>query len=241
MKAEQDRMPPASEEEGERPLLLPTTPGETTNTLIHYYRGELGRMTSWRDRIDRTSNWAITVVAALLSVSLSTPTSHHGVLVFGMMLITLLLMIEARRYRFFDIYRARIRQIERSYFAQILAPDPKRGTEWAAVIAGSLRHPRFLLSYGEAMHRRLKRNYGWMYFILLLAWCLKISTPKLQTEGVPTLQAQSWTYVIDNAVLGPIPGLAVIAAVVAFYVGMLCFALRPDRDEGEFGHGEAHV
>ncbi|KEC73379.1 UNVERIFIED_ORG: putative membrane protein [Rhizobium esperanzae] len=240
MDMEQDRMPPASEGEGVR-VLLPGTLSEITTSLTHYYRGELGRMTSWRDRIDRTSNWAITVVAALLSVSLSTPTSHHGVLLFGMMLITLLLMIEARRYRFFDIYRARIRQIERCYFAQILAPDPNSGSEWAAVIAGSLRHPRFLLSYGEAMHRRLKRNYGWMYFILLLAWCLKISTPKLQTEGTPALQAHSWAYVIDNAVLGPIPGLAVIAAVVAFYLGMLYFALRPDRDEGEFGHGEAHV
>ncbi|WP_411196483.1 DUF2270 domain-containing protein, partial [Rhizobium sp.] len=91
------------------------------------------------------------------------------------------------------------------------------------------------------MHRRLKRNYGWMYFILLLAWCLKISTPKLQTEGMPGLQAQSWAYVIDNAVLGLVPGLAVIATVVVFYLGMLAFALRPDRDEGEFGHGEAHV
>ena len=241
MKVEEDRTPSAWEGEGARPLLLPGTPGEITNTLSHYYRGELGRMTSWRDRIDRTSNWAITVVAALLSVSLSTPTSHHGVLLFGIMLVTLLLMIEARRYRFFDIYRARIRQIERSYFAQILAPDATAGGDWAAVVASSLRKPRFLLSYHEAMHRRLKRNYGWMYFILFLAWCLKITTPKLQTEGMPALQAQSWTYVIDNAVLGPVPGLAVIIGVVIFYLGILVFALRPDRDEGEFGHGEAHV
>ena len=34
-------------------------------------------MAGWRDRIDRTSNWAITVVGAMLSVSLSTPTAHH--------------------------------------------------------------------------------------------------------------------------------------------------------------------
>ena len=56
---------------------LPSTPMETINTMVHYYRGELGRMAGWRDRIDRTTNWAITVVAALLSVSLSTPTSHQ--------------------------------------------------------------------------------------------------------------------------------------------------------------------
>ena len=37
------------------------------------------------------SYWAITVVAALLSVSLATPTAHHGVLIFAMLLVTLLL------------------------------------------------------------------------------------------------------------------------------------------------------
>ncbi|MDL2405610.1 DUF2270 domain-containing protein [Rhizobium calliandrae] len=220
---------------------LPQTTGEITNTLNHYYRGELARMTSWRDRIDRTSNWAITVVAALLSVSLSTPTSHHGVLLFGMMLITLLLMIEARRYRFFDVYRARVRQLERSYFAQILAPEAELNPDWAQSIAKSLRSPRVLLGYFEAMQRRLRRNYCWMYAILLLAWILKISTPKLQTEGAPQDLAHSWSYIVDNAALGPIPGWLVIAAVVLFYAVILYSTLRRGTDDGDFIHGEAHV
>ncbi|MDE1992652.1 MAG: DUF2270 domain-containing protein [Rhizobiaceae bacterium] len=226
--------------DGRRPM-MPSTPGEITNTLSHYYRGELGRMTSWRDRIDRTSNWAITVVAALLSVSLSSPSSHHGVLLFGMMVITLLLMIEARRYRFFDVYRARVRQMERSYFAQILAPEADLNPDWAQSIAKSLRAPRFLLSYFEAMQRRLRRNYCWMYAILLLAWILKISTPKLQAEGAPQELARSWTYVVDNASLGPIPGWPVIAIVVLFYLVVLYGTLRRGDDDSDFSHGEAHV
>jgi uncharacterized membrane protein len=220
---------------------LPASQAELTNSLAHYYRGEMGRMTSWRDRIDRTSNWAITVVAALLSVSLSTPTSHHGVLLFGMMLITLLLLIEARRYRFFDIYRARVRQVEKNYFAQIMAPEPGTGLDWGSVVARSLRKPKFLLSYHDAVHRRLRRNYGWMYLIMLLAWGLKITTPKLQTEGNPLAQAHSWSYVIDNAVLGPLPGLAVIAIVAAFYLAILFGLLHREPAEGEYIHGEAHV
>ena len=52
-------------------------------------------MAGWRDRIDRTSNWAITVVGAMLSVSLSTPTAHHGVILFAMVLVLLLLVIES--------------------------------------------------------------------------------------------------------------------------------------------------
>jgi len=222
-------------------LTLPSSPGETTNTLSHYYRGELGRMISWRDRIDRTSNWAITVSAALLSVSLSSPTSHHGVLLFGMMVVTLMLHIEARRYRFFDIYRARVRKLERGYFAQILAPNGDFKGDWACAIAKSLRKPQFLITYLGAVRRRLRRNYCWMYLILLLAWCLKITTPKLQTEGSPLMQAHSWSYVVDNAALGPIPGWAVLCMVAVGYLGILYGALHRERDEGEFVQGEAHV
>ncbi|WP_455873277.1 DUF2270 domain-containing protein [Rhizobium yanglingense] len=220
---------------------LPLTPVEITNTLAHYYRGELGRMTSWRDRIDRTSNWAITVVAALLSLSLSTPTAHHGVLLFGIMLISLLLLIEARRYRFFDIYRARVRQVEKNYFAQILSPEANSARDWGPVVANSLRKPTFLLTYADAVQRRLRRNYSWMYLIMLLAWALKITTPKLQTEGSALAQTHSWAYVIDNAVLGPLPGLVAIALVAAFYLAILYGVLRREPDRGEYIHGEAHV
>ncbi len=88
-----------------QPSFLPSSQSETVTAMVHYYRAEIARMAGWRQRIDQTSNWAITVVAALLSVSLSTPSSHHGVLLFAMVLVYLLLMIEARRYRFFDVYR----------------------------------------------------------------------------------------------------------------------------------------
>ncbi|HEY9009509.1 MAG TPA: DUF2270 domain-containing protein, partial [Devosia sp.] len=95
---------------------LPSNSAEATNAMVHYYRAEMARMTSWRNRLDQTSNWAITVTAALLSVSLSTPAAHHGVLLFALLLVSLLLYVEARRYRFYDVYRMRVRQFERHYF-----------------------------------------------------------------------------------------------------------------------------
>jgi uncharacterized membrane protein len=220
---------------------LPSSPAEITNTMTHYYRGELARMTDWRDRIDRTTNWAITVCAALLSVSLSTPSSHHGVVIFAMLLVTLLLLIEARRYRFFDVYRARIRQMERYYFAQVLSPEAELHPDWASAIAASLRVPRFLISYREALQRRLRRNYCWMYFILLLAWALKISTPKLQADGTPAIQVQSWAHFADNATLGPVPGWLVLLAVTLFYAAILYGSLHREPDEGELAYGEVHV
>ena len=98
------------------------TSSEFVNTMSHFHRAEIARMAGWRDRLDRTSNWAITVVAAMLSVSLSTPNAHHGVLIFAMLLVLLLLSIEARRYRFFDVYRARVRKIERLSLIHISEP-----------------------------------------------------------------------------------------------------------------------
>ena len=220
---------------------LPATSMESMNLMVHYYRGELARMAGWRDRIDRTSNWAITVVAALLSVSLSTPSSHHGVLLFAMLLISLLLVIEARRYRFFDVYRARVRQIEKRYFAEFLLPRGDLQPDWAASIAASLRKPAFLISYRDAACRRLRRNYSWMYLILLLAWALKISSSNLAEGSRGFDVAMSIHRVLKNAALGPIPGGVVLLMVTAFYALILLAVLHKESSEGERVRGEAHV
>src|SRR6187455_1900537 len=143
-------------------LLFPQTRSEFITVMAHYYRAEIARMAGWRDRIDRTSNWAITVVGAMLSVSLSTPTAHHGVVLFAMLLVLLLLVIESRRYRFFDVYRARVRRLERSYYAQVLSPVPQNDEDdWTRALADDLRKPMFLIGRKQAFARRLRRNYIW--------------------------------------------------------------------------------
>ncbi|WP_246752988.1 DUF2270 domain-containing protein [Sinorhizobium sp. BG8] len=220
---------------------LPASPIEAMNAMVHYYRGELARMAGWRDRIDRTSNWAITVVAALLSVSLSTPNSHHGVLLFAMLLVTLLLLIEARRYRFFDVYRMRVRQMERNYFAEFFGPGGVVNPEWANTIAASLRRPAFHISYRAAACRRLRRNYGWMYLILLLAWALKISSSTMQSGGQNDEAGLSIERVLANATLGPINGGVVIGAVAIAYVLILYGALVVGRSEKDGDEGDVHV
>jgi uncharacterized membrane protein len=219
---------------------FPATSAEYITVMAHYHRAEMGRMAGWRDRIDRTTNWAITGVAAMLSLSLSTSTSHHGVLLFAMVLVQLLLLIEARRYRFFDVYRGRVRKLEKNYFAQILAPLPEQDSNWARSLGQDLRKPQFLISIRAAMSRRLRRNYIWMFLILLLAWVLKISTPKLQDNGMAHDVARSFHEIIANAAFGPIPGWAILLGVIAFYCWLAYAALLiGDPDEKE--HGQVHV
>ena len=122
---------------------FPNTSSEFITLIAHYYRAEIARMAGWRDRIDRTSNWAITVVGAMLSVSLSTPTAHHGVILFAMVLVLLLLVIESRRYRFFDVYRARVRRLERSYYAEVFSPTKELDKNWTRILSDDLKRPRF--------------------------------------------------------------------------------------------------
>ncbi|MEE1612513.1 DUF2270 domain-containing protein [Microvirga sp. CF3016] len=225
-------------------IKAPVFPGSSTefiNLMAHYYRAEIARMAGWRDRIDRTTNWAITVVAAMLSVSLSTPTAHHGVLIFAMILVLLLLVIEARRYRFFDVYRNRVRQIERNYFAQIFAPEDGTTDDWVRKLGDDLRRPLFLTSTSQALSRRLRRNYCWMFLILLLAWLVKTTFIRMQENAVEASLVTSAGEWVRNAAIGPVPGWAVITVLTVFYGWVLYAALRKPQGEGELAFGNVHV
>lgn len=221
--------------------VFPTTSTEFINVMAHYHRAEIARMAGWRDRIDRTTNWAITVVAAMLSVSLSTPTAHHGVLLFAIVLVLLLLVIEARRYRFFDVYRNRVRRIERNYFAQIFSPEDGTTDDWIHKLGDDLRRPLFLTSHSQAMSRRLRRNYCWMFLILLLAWLVKTTFIRMEGGATEAHLVGSLDEWVRNAAVGPVPGWAVIAAVALFYAWVLYASLRRPKGEGELAFGNVHV
>ena len=220
--------------------VLPSNRSEMVTVIAHYYRGELGRMAGWRDRIDRTSNWAITVVAAMLSLSLSTPTAHHSLVLFAMLLITLLLMIEARRYRFFDVYRERVRLLERHYFANAFNPGGESDESWMEGLASDLKSPSFNISLLSAMTRRLRRNYVWLYLILLLAWLLKISTPLLQPEGVHVGWREPLMNVLSSAAAGPVPGWVVVLFVALLYMWVGWLVVLSDPGD-ESTTGQVHV
>jgi uncharacterized membrane protein len=223
-------------------ILFPTNSSEFVAAFAHYYRGELARMMSWRERLDLTTNWSIGAVAAMLSISLSSPDSHHAVLVFAMVIVYMLLTIEARRYRFFDVYRSRVRVLERLYYAPLFDPqetiDP---TPWLSGLGQDLRRPRFSLSLMQAMSRRLRRTYGWIFLILLLAWLLKITSAFLQPTGARATFIGSVDEVLHNAAIASIPGWAVLPGILVFYGWLTYVALRHSIERGELTHGQVHV
>ena len=221
--------------------IFPVTSTEFVNALSHYYRGELSRMMSWRDRLDRTTNWAITGVGAMLSISLSSNT-HQGVLLFAMVLVFLLLSIESRRYRFFHVYRSRVRLIERNYYARIFSPrEMINPSHWMNQLSEDLRLPRFTITHSQAMARRLRRNYIWLFLILLLAWMLKTTSKMLQPESSMGGFILSADELFFNASIGRVPGWMIVSAIVGFYGYLFYIMIKHRESAGELAYGEVHV
>ena len=219
-------------------VYFPSSPGEFITLFAHFHRAEIARMAGWRDRIDRTTNWAITLVAAMLSVSLSTSNAHHSVLMFAMVLAFFLLMIESRRYRFFDVYRSRVRRLERNYYAKLFDPSVKAEDDWQRMMAADLTAPTFVMSMQEAVSRRLRRNYIWIFLILLGAWALKVTFPSFSGESPAALTFHDW---VSNAGVGHVSGWLISAIILVFYGWIVVATLRTHGRQGELAHGNAHV
>jgi len=143
--------------------------------MSHFYRGELGRIMSWRSRLDPTTNWAITSTSTIFTVAFSIESVPHIIFFFNIAIVSVMLWIEARRYRFYDAFRARVRMLEAHFLVPIVAQNTMllQG-EWQKLVCEDLLLPSFKISAFEAVGRRLKRNYVFIFLIILTAWITKI-------------------------------------------------------------------
>jgi uncharacterized membrane protein len=183
-------------------------PSEFTTAMVHLYDGELQRANTWRGRLDTTTNWAVVTTGAAIAFTLSDPSHHFSLIILGTLLVTLFLGIEARRYRYYELWSYRVRLMETDFFAAMLVPPFGPNPEWAESLAASLLHPDFPISSWEAFGRRFRRNYVWIFVILGLAWALKVYLH-------PTV-AQTWTEFLDHSALGPVPGWVMLALGLLF-------------------------
>jgi uncharacterized membrane protein len=207
-----EQTPPAASEPVWRFRGYNLQPSEFTTAMVHLYRGELQRATTWRTRLDNTTNWAVITSGAAISFALADPSHHYGVIILDTLLVTLFLWIEGRRYRYYELWSRRVRLMETDFFAAMLVPPFGPSPEWAENLAESLLDPEFPISIWEAFGRRYRRNYVWIYVILGLAWGLK-------SYLHPTV-ATTWAQFLSHSQLGPIPGgLMLVAGLV--YNGLL--------------------
>ena len=199
------------------------TPGQALsagalNAMVHLYRAEVGRMTSYRQRLDTTTNWAITSSALVTTFSLGNPTIPHEAFIFLMLVNVFFLVVEARRFRVYEASRYRVLLMERYFYPEVLGEGSTR--DWRPALIESLRTPYSYPPVGmlAATGWRLRRNYLWIYAAVLLTWVAKLE-----------IVGGGYADLIAAAAIGRVPGLVVWSVVVCIYVGLVAIGLIAKR------------
>ncbi len=204
-------------------------PSEFTTAMVHFFRAEVQRANVWRQRLDTTTNWAVLTTGAAISFAFSRAIAEdHRVIILNVLLVTLFLYIEARRDRYYELWSYRVRLMETDFFATMLVPPFHPAADWAESLAENLLHPQFPISMWEALGRRFRRNYFWIYIVLGLAWLLKV--------WLHPIPAPSWAQFISRAAIGTIPGGVVLTAGLLFngllmLIGLLTIGLQQAAGE----------
>ena len=186
--------------------------------LAHLYRGEVYRSTIWRTRLDNTTNWAVAALGLAMSASFSHPEASPLPLVLIGVLIVVFLIFEARRYRYFNVWRARARWLETNFYAPMLRGQGcNPGSSWEQVLAQDYCEPRHHISMARAVGRRLRRNYSWLLAIQALAYLGKIAIHPTPVSSIAEF--------VQRASVGPIPGAAMLACGLMFYMAWLAVAV----------------
>ncbi len=193
--------------------------------LAHLYRGEVYRSTVWRTRLDTTTNWSVVTLGVALSITYSSPEASPLPLVLVGVLILLFLTLEARRYRFFNVWRARARWIERHFYVPLLmAEEMPARQDWHSTLAEDYSNPQYHVSLAVAVARRVRANYLWILLIQTLAYA-----GKLMVHPTPV---PSFAEFVNRADIGPMPGELVLIAgglYIASGIALVAWVNRVDR------------
>lgn len=185
--------------------------------MVHFYRGEVSRSTAWRVRLDATTNWAVIITGATLTFAFGSTANSPVVLLISTILVLIFLFIEARRYRYYELWTSRVRIMEQNFFAALLSPPFMPHAEWADRITRSLKNPQFTISLAEAFGRRYRRNYAPILLILSASWIVKVF--------IHPVEAADLAEFIDRAAIGPISGWIVLGLGVVVQGALLLIGL----------------
>jgi uncharacterized membrane protein len=212
-----------NEHSDESQLAAPSPFGTAEITaLSHLYRGELYRSTVWRTRLDATTNWAVVTTGLALSLTFSSASASPLPLVLVGLLVAVFLYIEARRYRFFDFWRIRAHILEVNFFGPILRGQGVRvDNDWNEILYQDYRAPSLHITFFEAVGRRLRRNYGWIFLIQVTSYLGKLLIHPVPIAALDDL----WS----RATIGPVPGQFVLLAGLVFHSTWIAVALATYR------------
>ena len=205
------------------------------NAMSHFYRGELGRIMVWRQRLDITTNWAITSSTAIITISFSTRDVPHIIFFFNLAIVWVMLWIESRRYRFYDAFRARVRMLEAHFLVPMVMENRQMlQGEWKKLVCEDLILPSFKISKLEAIGRRLKRNYVFIFILIMVAWVTKI----FLHASEPITSSRAFYHSLR---IGHIPSWLVAGTFIATFVSVIGITIYVSKkSSGEITEFGAH-
>lgn len=127
------------------------------------------------------------------------------------------LLIEARRFRRYDIWRSRVRSMQENLFANALNPD--EGVEqsnWRRQLSDDYRQPSVKMPLRNALAHRLRRVYLPLLIGLFLVWVFR-----LNGADEPLITAAS----VSNT-----PGWLVFGGVIVGYAIVASIAFWPEAE-----------
>jgi uncharacterized membrane protein len=197
----------------------PLQRGEYITAMAHLYRGELQRSLSWRLRLDTTTNWAIFTTAGILTFAFNNPQYAAQTLLAGMYANLLFLILEAQRFRFFDVFHSRLRMVEENFYGPLLRRDLESPrANWGSIVAADLYTPHFHLSMRQAIRARLGRVYAPLFIAQIIGWMLVVVLDR-RAAG------EGW---FELLAIGRVPGYVPAILVSGLFIFLLiCVSTAP--------------
>jgi uncharacterized membrane protein len=206
----------------------PTFGTAELGAIAHLYRGEMYQSKIWRGRLDTTTNWAVVTTGIALSVTFSNPEASPMPILLVSWVLVAFLAFEARRYVYYDIFRIRVRVMEINFYGPILRGEGMRtDNHWNELLAEDYRNLRFHISFLEALGRRIRRTYAWLFAAQLACYAGKIL---VHPTPITSLD-QFW----DRAAIGPVPGGIALSFGVLFHCTWIAVALITLRTQKAVG------
>jgi uncharacterized membrane protein len=197
--------------------------------IAHLYRGEMNRLTVWRQRLDITSNWAIVLATGLATFTLGHPDVPHYTLLLGLALFSFSLLIEGRRYRHLHHSKWRVYLLHLGFFAEQLHPieEVRALPDWRRLLAADLRRTHFLISVFTAVRVRLRRNYLMLLLFITAVWVTKLIIHPARPQSAAEFYSRL-------AIGGIIPAWFVAGSAITFVVTAVVMSMTcPSAEEIE--------
>ena len=164
--------------------------------IAHLYRAEVYRSTIWRTRLDNTTNWSVVTVGIALTTTFSSREASPIPLLPVGLLLAVCLSLEARLYRYFNVWRARARWMAAYWYAPMVeGRSEEQDGRWQERLANDYLRPRHHISFARAAAP------AQLYPVLRRAGaCLSRQDRQAPVANLAEL--------VDRAAVGPIPGWA---------------------------------